>query len=212
MEEHDLLIPGLQDYIDALIPKRDEILTEMEVYAQKKGFPIIGPLVGQLLMQYARIIKARRILELGSGYGYSAIWFARATSDDAEIICTEGSETNAKLARSYFEKAGVAHKIKFYVGDGLSIMTQLQGKFDIIFNDVDKEEYPSVFKIAVKYLKRGGLLITDNTLWYGKVREAVPKEESTRGVKEYNRLAFSDSSVFSTIIPIRDGVTVSLRL
>ena len=91
-------------------------------------------------------------------------------------------------------------------------MSQLEGEFDIIFNDVDKEEYPAVYKAALSRLRKGGLLITDNTLWYGRVREAKPKSESTHGVKEYNRLAFTDSSVISTIIPIRDGVTVTLKL
>ncbi|MFX1533481.1 MAG: O-methyltransferase [Promethearchaeota archaeon] len=212
MEEHDLLIPGLQDYILNLLPKRDEVLMEMEDYAQKHGFPIIGPTVGQLLMQYAKLLNAKRILELGSGYGYSAIWFARGTSDDAKIICTEGSEKNAELAKAQFKKAGVTHKIEFHVGDALERMSQLEGEFDIIFNDVDKEEYPAVYKAALSRLRRGGLLITDNTLWYGRVREVKPKSESTRGVKEYNRLAFTDSSAISTIIPIRDGVTISLKL
>ncbi|MFX0063016.1 MAG: O-methyltransferase, partial [Candidatus Hermodarchaeota archaeon] len=152
MEEHDLLIPGLQEYILNLLPKREEVLLEMEAYAQKYGFPIIGPTVGQLLMQYAKLLNAKRILELGSGYGYSAIWFARGTSDDAKIICTEGFEKNAELAKNHFKKAGVDHKIEFHVGDALERMSQLEGEFDIIFNDVDKEDYPAVYKAALSRL------------------------------------------------------------
>ncbi len=201
---------GLHDYLlDLLGKERDTVLLEMEKYANKHEFPIVGPLVGQLLSQYTRLIDARRILELGSGYGYSAIYFAKAASDEAEIICTDTSEENKNLAFSYFKRSAVSN-IKFIVGDALEVINQLQGEFDIIFNDVDKQEYPLAFKLAVPRLRTGGLLITDNALWYGQVLESKPRE-STKGVKEYNRLAFSDPRVFSTIVPIGDGICVSVK-
>ncbi|MFX0125589.1 MAG: O-methyltransferase, partial [Candidatus Hodarchaeota archaeon] len=194
----EILMDGLHDYLlDLLGNKRDSVLLEMENYANKHDFPIVGPLVGQLLSHYAQLIEAKRILELGSGYGYSAIFFARATSDDTEIICTDTSEENKNLAISYFNRLAISN-IKFIVGDALKVIDQLQGEFDIIFNDVDKQEYPQAFKLAVPRLRKGGLLITDNALWYGQVLESKPKRESTKGVKEYNTLAFSDSRVFST--------------
>ena len=201
---------SLHGYMLDLLKDRDTVLLEMESYAKEHNFPIIGPLVGRLLMQYAEMINAKRILELGSGYGYSAIWFAKATSDDAEIICTDTSEENKNMAISYFKRMAMTN-IKFIVGDAFKVINQLQGDFDIIFNDVDKQQYPQAFRHAVPRLQKGGLLITDNALWYGRVLELKPERESTKGVMEYNKLAFSDPRVFSTIIPIRDGICVSIK-
>ncbi len=205
-----ILMDGLHGYMLDLLKDRDTVLLEMESYAKEHDFPIIGPLVGRLLMQYAEMINAKRILELGSGYGYSAIWFAKTTSDDAEIICTDTSEENKNMAISYFKRMAMTN-IEFIVGDALKVITQLEGKFDIIYNDIDKEEYPLAFKLSIPKLRKGGLLITDNALWYGRVIESNPKRESTKGVLEYNKLAFSDARVFSTIIPIRDGICVSIK-
>lgn len=201
----------LEGYMLELIKERDPVLLEMESYAKEKDFPIIGALVGQLLSQYTQLIDAKRILELGSGFGYSAIYFAKASSTDAEIICTDTSEENKNMALSYFKRLAITN-VKFVVGDGLDVINQLKGEFDIIYNDVDKEHYPQAFKLAVPRLRKGGILITDNTLWYGRVLESSPIRESTKGVLEYNRLAFSDQRVFSTINPIRDGVSISVKL
>lgn len=207
----DILIDGLQNYLlDLLGPERDSVLVEMETYAQKQDFPIIGPLVGQVLTQYAQLIDAKRILELGSGFGYSAIFFAKA-APEAEVICTDISEENKNLSISYFKRLDISN-IKFIVGNSLEVINKLQGEFDIIFNDVDKEQYPEAFKLAVPRLRKGGILITDNSLWYGWVLESTPQRESTKGVKEYNQLAFSDPRVLSTMIPIRDGLCVSIKL
>ncbi len=202
---------GLHDYMLELVKDRNKVLLEMESYAKKHDFPIIGPLVGQLLSQYAQLIKAKKILELGSGYGYSAIYFSKATSDDAEIICTDTSEKCKNMAISYFQRMSIT-KVKFIVGDALEVLNQLQGEFDIIYNDIDKQDYPEAFKQAIPRLRKGGLLITDNALWHGRVLESTPTRESTKGVLEYNRLAFSDSRVISTINPIRDGICVSIKL
>ncbi len=202
---------GLHDYMLELVKDRDKVLLEMEAYAKKHDFPIIGPLVGQLLSQYAQLINAKRILELGSGYGYSAIYFSKTTSDDTEIICTDTSEKCKNMAISFFQRMSITN-VKFIVGDALEVLNQLQGEFDIIYNDIDKQDYPEAFKQAIPRLQKGGLLITDNALWYGRVLESTPKRESTKGILEYNRLAFSDSRVLSTINPIRDGICVSIKL
>jgi predicted O-methyltransferase YrrM len=207
----DILIDGLHDYLlDLLGAERDSVLVEMENYAKEQDFPIIGPLVGQVLSQYTQLIDAKRILELGSGFGYSAIYFAKA-APEAEIICTDISEENKNSSISYFKRLAISN-IKFIVGDSLEIINKLQGEFDIIFNDVDKEQYPEAFKLAVPRLRKGGILITDNALWYGRVLESNSRRESTKGVKEYNELAFSDPRVLSTMIPIRDGICVSIKL
>lgn len=205
-----ILMNGLQDYLFDLLKDRDKVLLEMEAYAEENDFPIIGPLVGRLLSQYTQLIEAKRILELGSGYGYSAVFFSKGASEDAEIICTDTSEENKNKAISYFTRLSIAN-IRFIVGNALEVINQLQGEFDIIFNDVDKQQYPQAFNKAVPRLRKGGLLITDNALWYGRVIELKTERESTKGVVEYNKLAFSDPRVFSTIIPLGDGICVSVK-
>jgi predicted O-methyltransferase YrrM len=205
-----ILMNGLQEYLYDLLKDRDKIFLEMEAYAEENDFPIIGPLVGRLLSQYSQLIDAKRILELGSGYGYSALFFAKGASEDAEIICTDTSEDNKNKAISYFSRLAITN-IKFIVGDALEVIDQLQGEFDIIFIDIDKQQYSQAFAKAIPRLRKGGLLITDNALWYGRVLESNTDRESTKGILEYNRLAFSDPSVFSTIIPLGDGICVSVK-
>ncbi|MFX0182400.1 MAG: O-methyltransferase [Candidatus Hodarchaeota archaeon] len=206
-----LLMNGLHNYLISLLEdKRENILLEMEAYAKNRGFPIVGPLVGHFLMQYTQMIRARRILELGSGFGYSAVWFAKGKTN-AEIICTDRSEDNKNIALSYFRRLRLEN-IRFIVGDALEIIQQLEGKFDIIFCDIDKKSYPKAFKIATPRLKLGGLLITDNTLWKGRILESKPSTVSTKGVQDFNKLAFSDPNVISTIVPIGDGICVSLKI
>ncbi|MHA2298662.1 MAG: O-methyltransferase [Candidatus Hodarchaeales archaeon] len=204
---------GLTDYMISLLPERDSILSELEEIAKENGFPIVGPHVGQFLMLIARLKNAKRILELGSGFGYSALWFAKGSPENAEIICTDGSEENIKKANESFKRSGVDDRISLHIGSALEILNTLEGDFDIIFNDIDKEDYPVAFKAAVPRLRKGGLLITDNTLWSGRVLEPENKfKDHTKGVVEYNKLAFSDPTVISVILPIRDGLTVSMKL
>jgi len=208
----EIINSEIEKYMEHLLNERDSIFKKLEEYAAKINFPIVEPLIGQLLQQYTKMINAKKIIELGSGFGYSALWFARGTEDDAKIICTDYSEDKARLAKKYFNEAGVENKIDFRIGDALKILSELDEEFDIIFNDVDKEEYPETFKLAINRLKIGGLLITDNSLWYGGVIKENPKSLATQGVKEYNRLAFSDPRVISTLLPIRDGICVSLKI
>ena len=204
--------PEVEKYMNDLLKNRSQIYKEVEDYAASIHFPIIEPLVGVLLNQYAKMINAKRILELGSGFGYSALWFSDEIDEQTEIICTDFKEENKKLAESYFKKAGIKTKIKFKLGDAIKILDEIQGDFDIIFNDVEKEDYPEVFKKSIPKLRKGGLLITDNTLWYGKVADSKINDYQTAGSREYNRLAFTDSRVLSVILPLRDGITISLKL
>jgi predicted O-methyltransferase YrrM len=201
----------INHYLHSLIPDRDPVLEEMERIGKEKGFPIIGPLVGRLLCQLALLTQARTVFELGSGYGYSAIWFSKGMGPGGRIICTDGEKENARQATDFFERAGIKKSVDYRVGDALSVLEREPGPFDIILNDIDKHEYPEAFKKALPKLRRGGLLITDNTLWYGKVVMG-DKEPSTLGILEFNRLAYRSTEVFSTLVPLRDGVTVSIKL
>jgi caffeoyl-CoA O-methyltransferase len=213
LEDHltDILAPAINAYLHNLLPQSDSVLSEMERIGQEKGFPIIGPLVGRLLCQLAQLTQARRIFELGSGYGYSAVWFSKGMAADGRIISTDGSAANARAARQFFERAGISSRVDFRVGDALTLLDQESGSFDIILNDIDKHEYPQAFEKAIPRLRKGGLLITDNVLWHGRVATG-DQQPSTLGVLKFNQLAYGSPDVLTTIIPLRDGVAVSLKL
>jgi caffeoyl-CoA O-methyltransferase len=202
--------PAIQKYLLDLLPPRDETLAEMEALAARERIPIIGPVVANFLSMLVVLSGAKRIFELGSAIGYSTIWLARAAGPDAEIHYSDGSEKNARLARGYFERAGVASQIRVHVGDALTELAATPGPFDMLFNDVDKEGYPDVLKAAPSRLRSGGLFITDNTLWKGRILD--PKSEADRAIATFNRLlAESKDFRFPSVLPLRDGVSVAIR-
>jgi caffeoyl-CoA O-methyltransferase len=200
--------PHIESYIASLDGQADPVLSAMETLAARKSFPIIGRHAGALLALLARCIGARRVLELGSGYGYSALWFARALPEDGTVVCTDLSRDNRDLAINFFHTAGIEKKISFHVGDALAFARDQQGPFDIILNDIEKEFYPASVAVAVPLLRSGGLFITDNTLWSGKVADASVSDASTKAIRLFNKAIFSRGDLESLIIPIRDGLTV----
>jgi caffeoyl-CoA O-methyltransferase len=203
----------VEEYLYELLPKRDAVISEIEEYAAQNRVPIIGPAVARFLTLLVQISGARRIFEMGSAIGYSTIWLARAAGPKAEIFYTDGSPENARRAQDYFRRAGVAKRIRVQVGDALAALKKTPGKFDFIFNDVDKHQYPDALRAAVPKLKRGGLLVTDNTLWSGKAaRPAAAEDANTRGVQEFNRLTYSTKDLYPVLIPLRDGVTVCRKV
>jgi len=200
-------------YIYELLPDRDPVVSEIEAYAAEHRVPIIGPAVARLLTLLVEVSGATRIFEMGSAIGYSTIWLARAAGPKAQVFYTDGNPENARRAQEYFKKAGVAKRIKVQVGDALELVKKTSGKFDFVFNDVDKHQYPDALRAALPELKRGGLFVTDNTLWSGKVAQpAALDDKNTRGVQEFNRLVYSSKDLFPVLIPLRDGVTVCRKL
>ncbi|MBN2092210.1 O-methyltransferase [candidate division KSB1 bacterium] len=208
---NEILNPKINEYLISLIPMRDEVLAEMEQYGAKNNFPLIGPLCGMFLQQMALIKSAKYIFEMGSGFGYSAIWFARGLPEDGKVICTDGDPANRKRALEYFKRAGVAEKIEFHVGNAQEIIQQFDGPFDIIFNDIDKQDYYQVIDLAIPRLRQKGILITDNALWDGKVVES-PDDIYTEGVQRYNKLIYKNKDLLTTIVPLRDGLAMSVKL
>ena len=202
--------PEIEQYLDSLLPPRDEVLAEMESLAAARHIPIIGPAVARILAQQVMVSGAKRIFELGSAIGYSTIWLARAAGPDAEVHYSDGNPENAAQAKRYFERAAVASNIHIHVGDALASLAATPGEFDLIFNDVDKEGYPAVLQAVPPRLKRGGLFITDNTLWHETVLH--PTEASDRAVAQFNRQLYDFQQFFTTLLPIRDGLTVSVKL
>ncbi len=199
----------VENYIYGLLPKRDAVLSEMEKYAAEHRVPIIGPAVARMMALLVQISGARRIFEMGSAIGYSTIWLARAAGPKGEITYTDGDPENAKRASAYFRRAGLSKRIRVQTGDALELLKKAIGKFDVIFNDVDKHQYPDAMRVALTKLNRGGLFITDNTLWSGKAaRKAAAGDKNTRGVQQLNRGLFGSKEMFAVLIPLRDGVTV----
>ena len=205
-----ITVAEVEDYLYDMLPPRDEVLAEMEADATKNKVAIVGPAVARVLHQLAMISGARKIFEMGSAIGYSTIWWARAVGDGGRVIYTDGDPKRAEKARRYFERAGVSQRITIRVGDALEFLSEEKEQYDIIFNDVDKTDYPRVFRLALPRLKKGGLFVTDNVLWSGRLRKPNPDAE-TQAIVEFNKLIYESPELFTTILPIRDGVSVCVK-
>jgi caffeoyl-CoA O-methyltransferase len=201
----------VEDYLYSMLPPRDEVLAEIEAEAAKRDIPIVGPVVGRILQQLAIMIGAKTVFEMGSAVGYSTIWWARAVGKEGRVFYTDGDRKKATEARKYFERAGVADQITVGVGDALELLSEQKQEFDIIFCDVDKEDYPRVLRLAVPRVRKGGLFVTDNVLWSGRVADKKNTEPSTKAIREFNRLLCSSPDLFTTILPVRDGIAVAVK-
>ncbi len=210
--------PEVERYLLRLIEKPTDhpVLVEMERLAQERNFPIVGRLVGHFLYQMAKMVGAKRVFEFGSGFGYSAYWFARAVGEGGEVICTDADPENRSLAEGFLERAGLRDRIRFQVGLAQEVFKLTEGSFDLCYNDVDKGDYPEIWRLARARLRIGGLYIADNTLWYGRVVKEGPVEDIvpgwTEAIREHNERIFSDPDFEAFINPIRDGVLVARRI
>ena len=209
---HDGITAGpVDDYLYSLLPKRDQVLAEMEDHAAEHNVPIVGPAVARVLQQLALMIKAKTVFELGSAIGYSTIWWARAVGEQGRVIYTDGDPKNAARARQYFDRAGVTKQITLHTGDALEFLSEQKQEFDVIFNDVDKEDYPRVLRLVPPRLRKGGLFITDNVLWSGRVAQKIPADPTTKAILEFNRQLYDSKDFFTTVLPIRDGLSVAVK-
>jgi len=213
--------PRVENYLYAMLPPREPVLEEMEREAKQRDIPIVGPAVGRLLYQHVKLINGKTVFEMGSAIGYSTIWWAKAIGEGGKVHYTDGSRKNAEEARRYFERAGVADRVEIHIGDALELLSERKEQFDILFCDVDKHDYPRVFPMAAARVRKGGLFITDNALWSGKVAYAAgnpslakdpDRLQETEGVVELNRLLYSSPDWYTTIIPLRDGVAMAMRI
>ena len=200
----------VDDYLYSMLPKREQVLAEMEDYATEHHIPIVGPAVARVLQQLAMAINARTVFELGSAIGYSTIWWAQAVGENGRVIYTDGDPKNAERARAYFSRAGVARQITLHTGDALEYLSEQKQEFDIIFNDVDKDDYPRVLRLVAPRLRKGGLFITDNVLWSGRVAGKNP-DATTKAILDFYRKLYDSKEFYTTILPIRDGLAVALK-
>ena len=213
----NLLPDEIERYLEDLAKVDDEpVLLEMEALAKEKGFPIVGRLCGRFLEIMARSIKARRVFELGSGYGYSAYWFSRATGPEGEIHLTDSDPENEKLALDFLGRAGLDGPVTYHVGDAFDGLGQVEGEFDIVYCDIDKDGYPEAWRLGRSRVRVGGLYMCDNMLWSGRVAGATDEPDVrpgwTEAIDETNRAIAADPDYRSFINPTRDGVVAALRI
>ncbi|MFO7169226.1 MAG: O-methyltransferase [Chloroflexota bacterium] len=204
----------VQEYLDSLVPPRPAEMAAMEEKARRNGFPIIGPASGYVCYQIARMIGARRIFELGSGYGYSTAWFARAVRENGggTVYHTVWSEDLSAQARGHLAALGYDDIVEYRVSEATEALRETPGPFDLIFNDIDKEGYPASLPLIAEKLRPGGVLIIDNMLWHGRIFEESDQDPSTVGVREITRMLTTDAGWISTLIPVRDGLIVAYKL
>jgi predicted O-methyltransferase YrrM len=208
---------AVEDYLTGLarLEHDDPVLVEMEARAEEHGFPIIGPATGRYVELAARSVGARRVMELGSGYGYSAYWFARAVGPAGRVICTDGNPANAALAEEYLRRAGVWDRVRYRVGDALDGFAAEPGDFDVVYCDVDKLGYPDCWRAARERIRVGGLWLCDNVIWSGHVATGTDRDGLpgwTAAIQEHNRLVAEDDRFVGSIVPVRDGMMAALRV
>jgi predicted O-methyltransferase YrrM len=199
----------------AKVEHDDPVLVEMETLARERGFPIVGRATGRYLELAARAVGARRVIELGSGYGYSAYWFARAVGPDGEVVCTDSDPENAKLAADYLGRAGLSDRVRYRVGDALDGLRAETGEFDVVYCDVDKQGYPDCWRAGRERIRIGGLWLCDNVIWSGHVATGTDRDGLpglTAAIREHNRLVAEDPDFVGSVVPIRDGVMTALRV
>jgi predicted O-methyltransferase YrrM len=201
----------IDDYLYRIAAPRDALLEKMEEYADSHAIPIIGPLVGRLLYNLARASQSRKILEVGTAIGYSGIWLARAVAPVKGSVTTiDMDPERAKIARKNISEAGLERAVKVIEGNALKVLPTLKEEFDMIFLDSDKDVYPDAFKMSVPMLRKGGLFVADNALWGGDVAKGG-KSKDTQSMIKFNRLVSEFPGMSTVIVPLRDGVLVSLK-
>ena len=200
--------PKINDYLMSLSREDDRHILEMERIARENGFPIVERLVGRLLFMLTKLKDPRLIVELGSGFGYSAYWFARALNK-GRVVLTDYSAENMEYAKNLFRETGLIRKAEFRVGNALEIAGEYKN-IDILFIDIDKHQYLDAVRALIPNLNRNALIIADNTLWYGRVTEKT-RDKETLGIKRFNKYLFEHRDFMTVIVPLRDGVLIAYK-
>lgn len=203
------------DYVARLFAAEDEILMSLREEADRTGLPpiSISADTGRLLQVLLLAVGARRVLEVGTLGGYSAIWIARALPAGGTLLSIELDAKHAEFAARYVRRAGLDGMVDIRVGRALDVLASLDGEqFDAIFLDADKEPLPTYFDWGLRLVRRGGLIIADNALWGGRVVDERVDDEATRGVRELNRRMATDPRVAGILVPTHDGVAVGVVL
>lgn len=210
----DILAPDLSHYVDSLIPERAPELQKMEEWGRANDFPIIGPACGHLCYEVTRMIGARRVFELGSGYGYSTAFFARAVKENGggTVHHVVWDEDLSKRARGHLAALGLDDAVEYHVGEAIETLRKTDATFDLIFNDIEKKDYPTALPVIEEKLRPGGVLIVDNMIWHGRVYDEKEHSPDTEGVRALTRALTRSPRWISSIVPLRDGLIVAVRV
>lgn len=218
----ELVSDDVTDFVRAVGPQPDEVLTEMNEYGEEIGFPTVGPAVGGWLATLARLVDAERVFEFGSGFGYSAYWFARALPPTGEAVLTEIDADELDRAREYFDRGDLTERATFEHGDAIETVDDYEGPFDVVLIDNEKDRYEEAFDAVREKVAPGGVVIADNAMTstsvdFETVLELVEGEtvedanESTRGVAAYLERVRADPDFETAAIPLGEGIAVSHR-
>lgn len=202
--------PRIEEYLMKLQPETDPTLLGLERMANESQFPIVDRLVGRFLYLVTRLKQPKLVVEMGSGFGYSAYWFTRAISISGKVVLTDYAEENMAYARRVLSEKGLAERAEFRVGNALEIGKEYRD-IDILFIDVDKYQYQEAIEAMIPHLATNALVIADNTLWQGMVAEEDDAMNAGK-VRRFNDYMFSRSDFFTTMVPLRDGVLLAYRL
>ncbi len=197
----------------SFVPVRPEEMQKMEKIAEDSDFPIIGPAAGYMCYQVARMIGARRVFELGSGFGYSTAWFAKAVRENGgglvhHVVWDEDLSSRAK---THLAALGHEDLVEYHVGEAVQTLRETEGPFDLVFNDINKEGYPGSLPVIAEKLRSGGVLIVDNLIWSGRVFDEEERDPSTEGIRELTRMVIDDPAWVSTLVPVRDGLLIAYK-
>ena len=208
---------AVEQYLASLNRQSDPVLTEIARAGKPLGTLLIDPEVGALLRVLTLATQATRVLEIGTAIGYSGVWIAGVLPKDGMLITMELDEQRAKIARDNFARAGVADRVNVVVGDAMRMLHKIAGPFDLIFQDGDKKQYGPMLDRLVELLRPGGLLVTDNVLWSGDVVPGFNRTPhhsnvaDTQAVVAYNEQLARHASLATSVVPLRDGVAISVK-
>jgi len=208
-----ILPDRIEQYLTGLVPRRADELRKMEQYAARTDFPIIGPTCGHACYLVARMIGARTVFELGSGYGYSTAWFARAVQENGggKVFHVVWDADLSARAQKHLTILGYAPLMEYRVGEAVETLRATPGLFDLMFLDIDKEAYPEALPVMAAKLRPGGALIADNALRRGNVADPGDRSPSTQAVRRFTRMIVDDPAWITSIVPIRDGMLLAWK-
>jgi predicted O-methyltransferase YrrM len=204
----------VQDYLMQLSQHDDPVLAEMEEVARQTRFPIIDRAAGKCCYLLCRLAKVRTVFEMGSGYGYSTAWFAMAVRDNGGGIVHHvvWDEELSRKARDYLQRMNLSEFVRFTVGEAVETLSNTAGHFGCIFVDIEKQDYPQAVAIAKERLAPGGLLILDNMLWHGRIFAPNEHSPAAEGIRQATAMIFNDPQFVATLLPIRDGLVVAMKV
>lgn len=205
-----ILEPDVDAYVQQLAHRDDPLLDRMESWCVDNDFPLIGRQSGRWLELLTRAIGGKRVFEFGSGFGYSAYFFARAVGPEGVVIATDTSERHRDVHQAFFAGHDLAERIDLRIGRAQDLFRQTVGDFDVVLFDVDKADYIECLELSLPRLRTGGLVLADNTLWGGRTAHTA-EDDSTRALQKFNEVFSNHPDLTSLILPTGDGLGVGLK-